>query len=38
MFPDPNTSIAVVGIDIGQNSFYVIGLDARSAIVLRQAM
>jgi transposase len=34
-----NTSTAVVatmGIDIGKNSFHVIGLDARGAIVLRQ--
>ena len=31
-----NTAIAVVGIDIGKNSFHVIGLDKRGAIVLRQ--
>jgi transposase len=31
-----NTTIAVVGIDIGKNSFHVIGLDGRGAIVLRQ--
>src|SRR6476619_2559439 len=31
-----NTAIAVAGIDIGQNSFHVIGLDKRGAIVLRQ--
>src|SRR4030095_6477144 len=31
-----NTSIAVIGIDIGKNSFHVVGLDARGAIVLRQ--
>src|SRR5690349_2763863 len=31
-----NTSIAVVGIDIGKNSFHVVGLDDRGAIVLRQ--
>ena len=30
------TSIAIVGIDIGKNSFHVIGLDQRGAIVLRQ--
>ena len=30
------TAIAVVGIDIGKNSFHVIGLDGRGAIVLRQ--
>jgi transposase len=28
--------IAVVGIDIGKNSFHVVGLDERGAIVLRQ--
>jgi transposase len=31
-----NTSIAIVGIDIGKNSFHVVGLDERGAIVLRQ--
>jgi len=30
------TAIAVIGIDIGTNSFHVIGLDDRGAIVLRQ--
>ncbi len=29
-------AIAVVGIDIGKNSFHVVGLDERGAIVLRQ--
>ena len=29
-------SIAFVGIDIGKNSFHVIGLDKSGAIVLRQ--
>jgi len=29
-------TIAVVGIDIGKNSFHVVGHDARGAIVLRQ--
>src|SRR5437764_14671044 len=29
-------AIAVIGIDIGKNSFHVVGLDARGAIVLRQ--
>src|ERR1051326_5546305 len=28
--------IAVVGIDIGKNSFHVVGLDERGAIVLHQ--
>ena len=31
-----NTAIAVVGIDIGKNSFHVVGLDQRGAIVLGQ--
>jgi len=30
------TAITVVGIDIGKNSFHVVGLDSRGAIVLRQ--
>jgi transposase len=30
------TAIAVIGIDIGKNSFHVVGLDSRGAIVLRQ--
>jgi len=30
----PNTAIAVIGIDIGKNSFHVVGHDARGAIVL----
>src|SRR5258705_2344841 len=30
------TTIAVIGIDIGKNSFHIVGLDARGAIVLRQ--
>jgi len=29
-------AIAVVGIDIGKNSFHVVGQDRRGAIVLRQ--
>jgi hypothetical protein len=29
-------AIAVVGVDIGKNSFHVVGLDERGAIVLRQ--
>ena len=36
MSQTPNTAIAVIGIDIGKNSFHVVGHDARSAIVLRQ--
>ena len=29
-------AIAVVGVDIGKNSFHVVALDDRGAIVLRQ--
>jgi transposase len=36
MFQKIDTSIAVVGIDIGKNSFHVMGLDSRGTIVLRQ--
>ena len=31
-----NTAIAVIGIDIGKNSFHIVGLDQRGAIALRQ--
>jgi len=31
-----NSVIAVIGIDIGKNSFHVVGLNERGAIVLRQ--
>ena len=31
-----NSAVAVVGIDIGKNSFHTVGLDGRGAIVLRQ--
>src|SRR6201993_4301949 len=31
-----NNSVAVVGIDIGKNSFHIVGLDSRGAIALRQ--
>ncbi|MGY4286320.1 hypothetical protein ACVWXO_005540 [Bradyrhizobium sp. LM2.7] len=31
-----NTAIAVIGIDIGNNSFHLVGHDHRGAIVLRQ--
>jgi hypothetical protein len=34
--PRISTAIAVVGIDIGKNSFHVVGLDRRGAIILRQ--
>ena len=37
MAEDPNSVIAVIGIDIGNNAFHVIGLDdGRGAIVVRQ--
>jgi transposase len=36
VFQTPNTAIAVIGIDIGKNSFNVVGHDGRGAIVLRQ--
>jgi transposase len=31
-----NSAVAVIGIDIGKNSFHIVGLDNRGAIVLRQ--
>jgi transposase len=31
-----NSAIAVIGIDIGKNSFHIVGLDDRGALVLRQ--
>ena len=31
-----NAAIAVVGIDVGKNTFHVVGLDRRGAITLRQ--
>lgn len=35
--PKPaNLQIAVIGIDIGKNSFHVVGHDSRGAITLRQ--
>ena len=36
MSQTPNTAIAVIGIDIGKNSFHIMGHDYRGAIVLRQ--
>ena len=36
MSQNPTTAIAIVGIDIGKNSFHVVRLDQRGAIVLRQ--
>jgi hypothetical protein len=31
-----SATVATMGIDIGKNSFHVVGLDQRGAIVLRQ--
>jgi hypothetical protein len=31
-----NSEIAVIGIDIGKNSFHIVGQDRRGSIVLRQ--
>ena len=36
MTPKLNSAIAVIGIDIGKNSFHVVGHDQRGAIVLWQ--
>ncbi len=36
MSPKLNAAVAVIGIDIGKNSFHVVGLDRHRAIVLRQ--
>ena len=36
MSQNPNPAIAIAGIDIGKNSFHIVGLDQRGAIVLRQ--
>ena len=30
------TAVAVIGIDIGKNSFHIVGQDQHGAIVLRQ--
>ena len=35
MSQQTNCAIAVIGIDIGKNSFHVVGHDARGAIVVR---
>src|ERR1700738_4262021 len=31
-----NSEVAVIGIDIGKNSFHIVGQDRRGALVLRQ--
>ena len=36
MSPKLDSGIAVIGIDIGKNSFHVVGCDKRGAIMLRQ--
>ena len=36
MSQTPNTAIAVIGIDIGKNSFHIVGQNQRGAIVLQQ--
>jgi transposase len=36
MFETTKTAVAVIGIDIGKNSFHVVGLNQRGAIALRQ--
>lgn len=36
MLETVKTAVAVIGIDIGKNSFHVVGLNQRGAIVLRQ--
>src|SRR5271168_4404556 len=36
MFNQTNSTVATMGIDIGKNSFHVVGFDQRGAIVLRQ--
>src|SRR5271156_2082737 len=36
MFNQTNSTVATMGIDIGKNSFHVVGLDQRGAIALRQ--
>ena len=36
MSQQSDCEIAVIGIDIGKNSFHVVGQDRRGAIVLRQ--
>jgi hypothetical protein len=33
MSQTPNTAIAVIGIDIGKNSFHVVGHDARRVVL-----
>ena len=37
MSQTPNTAVAVIGIDIGKNSFHVVGHDARGVFLQRTA-
>jgi transposase len=36
MSENPSSAVDVIGIDIGKNSFHVVALDRRGAVVLRQ--
>ena len=36
MSQELNSKVAVIGIDIGKNSFHIVGQDRRGALVLRQ--
>jgi len=36
MSQELNSTVAVIGIDIGKNSFHLVGQDRRGDIVLRQ--
>jgi transposase len=36
MSQTPQTTVAIIGIDIGKNSLHIVGHDERGAIVLRQ--
>jgi transposase len=36
MSQNPNSSVTAIGIDIGKNSFHIVGLDECGAITLRQ--
>jgi hypothetical protein len=38
MSQNPDTSPAVIGIDIGKNSFHIVGQNQRGAIVLRLSL
>ena len=38
MSQNPSSATTVIGIDIGKNSFHVVGLDDRGGIILRQKL